>query len=337
MKNLTITLFILLNSMLTFGCTTFVLKNDSSLVFGRNLDWVSDNGVMVVNKRNMAKKSLVFSPEKATIWTSKFGSVTFNQFGKEFPFGGINEKGLVVEIMVVQGEYPEFDNRTAINELQWVQYQLDNCESIEDVIASDNDIRISVIDQNLHFLICDSSGSVAVIEFDNNGMKVYKGDDLPVPILENEPYSTSLQKSRKNQSCRFGTVSNMLKQYNGISNASAIDYSFKILDNVALDGSWSIVYDIKNMEIQFKTASNKTIRKIRVNDFDFSCEQSTLLYDLERNDKEYINSYFINFSAELNKKKFMDGVKTNDIRLPKEIFVLFYEYFDKCSCISELK
>ena len=163
MKILTITLFILLNSFLTLSCTTFVLKNDSSLVFGRNLDWVSDNGVIVVNKRNMTKTSLVFSPEKATHWTSKFGSVTFNQFGQEFPFGGINEKGLVVEIMVVAGQYPKFDKRTAINELQWVQFQLDNSRTIEEVIASDKNIRISVIDQNLHFLICDSFGNIAVI------------------------------------------------------------------------------------------------------------------------------------------------------------------------------
>ena len=46
---------------------------------------------------------------------------------------------------------------------------------------------------------------------------------------------------------------------------------------------------------------------------------------------------FINFSAEMNKNKFMDGIRTNDIRLPKEIFVQFYEYFDKCKCTAEQK
>ncbi len=335
MKSLIIALLILLNSTLGFTCTTFVLKNDSSLIFGRNLDWVSDNGILVVNKRNVAKKSLVFSPEKPTSWTSKFGSVTFNQFGKEFPFGGINEKGLVVEIMVVRGEYPEFDDRTALNELQWVQYQLDNSKTIEDVIASDERIRISAVDQNLHFLICDSSGSAAVIEFSKNEMKVYKGNDLPIPALENEPYLTSLEKSRKNQSCRFRTVSRKLKEYNLTSNDSAVDYSFQILDKVALDGSWSIVYDIKNMEIQFKTASNKSLRRIRVNDFSFSCNQNSLIYDLKRKDEGHINSYFINFSSDLNKLKFMDGIKTNNIKLPKEILVLFQEYFSKCICIND--
>jgi choloylglycine hydrolase len=27
------------------------------------------------------------------MWTSRYGSITFNQYGREFPSGGINEKG----------------------------------------------------------------------------------------------------------------------------------------------------------------------------------------------------------------------------------------------------
>lgn len=42
----------------SFACTTFVLKTTNHLVFGRNLDWVSDNGIIVTNKRNVAKKAL---------------------------------------------------------------------------------------------------------------------------------------------------------------------------------------------------------------------------------------------------------------------------------------
>jgi len=33
---------------------------------------------------------------------------------------------LVIEIMCADVSYPEFDDRPAVNELQWIQYQLDN-------------------------------------------------------------------------------------------------------------------------------------------------------------------------------------------------------------------
>lgn len=88
--SLIFTIFLFVNS---YACTTFVLKTENDLVFGRNLDWVSDNGVVVVNKRNVKKTSLIFPPEKPVEWISKYGSVTFNQFGAEFPFGGMNEEG----------------------------------------------------------------------------------------------------------------------------------------------------------------------------------------------------------------------------------------------------
>ena len=67
-------------------------------------------------------------PDGNTIsWVSQYGSITFNQYGKEFPTGGMNEKGLVVELMWLDGTiYPQPDERPAIGVLQWIQYQLDN-------------------------------------------------------------------------------------------------------------------------------------------------------------------------------------------------------------------
>ncbi len=180
---------ILIPVVQVFPCTTFVLKTKNGLFFGRNLDWVSDLGLVIINQRNLTKESFVFPPEKPISWTSKYGSVTFNQFGKEFPFGGINEKGLVIEIMVSMAEYPEVDERPVVNELQWIQYQLDNCATVEEVIQTDALLRIGQTHEILHYLICDSTGNTAVIEFIRGKMVVYKGNDLPVPVLENEEYS----------------------------------------------------------------------------------------------------------------------------------------------------
>lgn len=335
MRTLAIAILLILNSIFAHSCTTFVLKTDSELIFGRNLDWVSDNGLVVANKRNIQKSSLVFPPDLPTKWTSKYGSITFNQFGKELPFGGINETGLVIEIMLVPGDYPEFDNRTAINELQWIQYQLDNCETIEEVIASDGKIRISKIDKNIHFLVCDRFGNVAVIEFDKKGMIAYKGSDLPIPVLENDPYSESLNRNTAKENCRFNTAARLVERYNAKPQTSAIEYSFNILDKVALDGAWSIVYDVKNMEVQFKTASFRTIRKIRIHDFDFECEEKSKIYDMKLTDKGYINTLFIPYSGELNRRKFDDAIFRNGIQLPQAILNEFYVINTTCICSKE--
>lgn len=177
MKKIVVIFILLLHSIQAFSCTTFVLKDSGKFVFGRNLDWFSDNGLVLVNKRGVKKTSLIFPPEKTTRWTSRYGSISFNQFGKELPFGGVNEKGLIVEVMLVDGSYPDYDQRTAVNELQWVQYQLDNSSTVDEVIETDEFIRIRKVNQNLHYLVCNRSGETAVIEFGADGMTVYRGDD----------------------------------------------------------------------------------------------------------------------------------------------------------------
>ena len=331
-RNKVLLIALLINVFNSYSCTTFVLKHGSELIFGRNLDWVSDNGIIVENMRNVTKRSLVFTPDKSIEWTSKFGSITFNQFGKEFPFGGINEKGLVVEIMVAKADYPLFDSRPAINELQWIQYQLDNSKSIEDVINSDKILRIRKMSKELHFMICDNTGNVAVIEFRNSQMLVYRGKDLPYPVLENDVYSKSLYRYKNNESCRFATATKMISNYKPQANTSIIDYSFDILKSVVLKGSWSIVYDIKNMKIYFKTASNPNIQTIDFKKFDFNCEFPGMVYNLELNGKGNINDSFIPFNSELNENKMQSAVRSNSLKFPNNILLEFKEYYKTCKC-----
>src|SRR6266850_1892436 len=91
------------------ACTTFCLRDGNHVLFGRNYDFGIGEGLVLVNKRGVAKTSAV-SGDRPAGWASKYGSVTFNQFGREFPTGGINEKGLTVELMMLEGsEYPSRD------------------------------------------------------------------------------------------------------------------------------------------------------------------------------------------------------------------------------------
>src|SRR5215217_4577526 len=117
------------------ACTTFFLEKNGQMAFGKNYDWMTGTGSVNTNLRGLAKSSLPLDGGNILKWTSKFGCTTFNQYGKEFPNGGMNEKGLVVELMwLSESEYPAKDNRPALTVLQWIQYQLDNCSSVDEVV-----------------------------------------------------------------------------------------------------------------------------------------------------------------------------------------------------------
>src|SRR5258708_28633340 len=135
MKRIALIFSVALASLLgvinAFPCTTFVMQGDGHIYFGRNLDWDWESGLVIVNQRNIKKTAVVMPGNAPAQWTSKYGSVTFNQFGQEMPYGGMNEAGLVVENMWLdETKYPAPDSRPSINLLQWIQYQLDNCRTV---------------------------------------------------------------------------------------------------------------------------------------------------------------------------------------------------------------
>ena len=192
MKRIIFCFLLYIFAEVSIACTTFCINKNGHIVFGRNYDWVTDAGVVSTNQRDLFKTSLKGADGKTISWVSKFGSITFNQYGKEFPTGGMNEKGLVVELMWLDGSrYPEKDFRPAVNVLQWIQYQLDNSATTEEVINTDTKLCIDGGSTPLHYLVADGNGNVATIEYLNGKMVVHKGTELPFPVLTNSTYSAS--------------------------------------------------------------------------------------------------------------------------------------------------
>jgi len=110
---LRITLLLLLFSRFALAeCTSFCFCAGDSVLFGNTLDWHVGEGLVVINKRNVTKTAL-FCANPAQ-WTSKYGSVTVNQWGRELPARGMNEAGLVIGEMTLQEtRFPAPDDRPA--------------------------------------------------------------------------------------------------------------------------------------------------------------------------------------------------------------------------------
>jgi hypothetical protein len=320
-------IWIMLVSPAAFPCTTFTLQQGNRLVFGRNLDWYSGTGLVMVNPRGLEKAALVNPSEKPARWISRFGSITFNQIGRELPFGGMNERGLVVEHMTLdETEYPSKDNRYAISAFQWIQYQLDNDSTIEEVIHSDSFLRIVDANSKIHFLVCDRSGRTAAIEFLNGRMACHAGKNLPVRALANSTYEESLNcynhkcGTQSNPSLRhFCAAAELSDHADSSADDSTIACAFHMLNRVSqeLFTKWSIVYDIPGMRIYFKVFETPTIvgenkifmkqppydpptKWVEFKGLDFNCSDMAKVLDLDGDRDQSMNRYFVNYSTDIN-------------------------------------
>ena len=93
--------------------------------FGRNYDFEFGDALVVINPRGLRSDADVAGAGPKARWVARHGSLTFNQYGVGFPTGGVNEAGLVVELMWLEGtRYPETDARPALSTLEFIQYLL---------------------------------------------------------------------------------------------------------------------------------------------------------------------------------------------------------------------
>ncbi len=297
----------------TNACVTFIINTNDSLVFGWNYEFDCGSGFIIDNKKGLIKTSFVSTDEKPVKWVSKYGSITFNQWGKEFPSGGINEMGLVaVQTMFVKTQYPVQDDRLVLCELQWIQYQLDNFSSVQEVIESDKHLRISKNSIPLHFMICDKTGDMAIVEFIDGKMNCIKNSDLIYPVMGNDSYPNSLtemtkyrgyggnlvipQNSTGPKCGNFIIASDFVKKYN--RQKSIIDYSFNILSHSSEPQrtQWSVVFDIKNSKVYYKSLNSNNIKALSLFDFNYTCNTSVKLLDISAK----TSADFVNYTNQIN-------------------------------------
>lgn len=288
----------------SIACTTFCARG----VFGRNYDFETGEGMLFVNKRGLRKTAL--TSQQPASWVSQYGSVTFNQFGREFPMDGMNEAGLVVALMWLEGtRYPDADARPTVGVLEWIQFQLDTAATVEEVLANCSRVRIRQGATPLHYLVADSRGDAATIEFLGGQLVVHRGDSLPVAVLTNDTYASSfdwlsrLRREKRTPSSvssldRFARAAMLLEAPSSDPVATALS----ILAAVAQPGStrWSVAYDISNHTLHYQSQLNRARRSVDLRSLDFSCATPSQMLALDAGSGE-VGGLFVPYSYEANR------------------------------------
>ena len=288
------------------ACTSFLVSNDKRPIMGKSYDWDWGHGMVVVNPRGMKKTGMAAgATDRPPTWTAQYGSVTFNQYGREFPMGGMNEAWLAVEILWnFSADYPLPDARPSLNELQWIQYQLDNYGSVKEMVAHADEIRIAGLYAKVHYLAVDKQNHSASFSY-LDGKLVINEDTLAITnttLSKSRSYlreftgfsgSLSIPQGKKGSLDRYVITRSMLAaddQPDAVS--ERIGFAFSILDAVKTPDytQWQIVYDLASREIHFRTAVNQRLRRIRLAAFNFSCTEPVLGFPIDSKDDVFDHS-----------------------------------------------
>jgi penicillin V acylase-like amidase (Ntn superfamily) len=308
-------------------------------VHGANFDWHDGDGFIVVNKRGVRKQA-VSNPREhhnPATWTSRYGSVTFNRYGCDLPWGGMNEAGLVCSTLLLdETRYPAPDSRPSVFILQYLQYQLDTAAGVGDVLASDAVLRIRPTGNGLgaHYFFSDRKGNCAVVEFLDGRRVAYSGPSMPVKALANGPYERCLRIATKYRgfggtyalprgnlsTMRFIRTAAMLKCGGPPPQHSPVDAAFAVLESAAYRGhrttrtQWRIVFDINAGRIWYRTADRRARIRIDLDSVDFSCRSPIRLLPISSGGDRTAATGFMNFSTAVNRTMVAKLFRINPLR-----------------------
>jgi penicillin V acylase-like amidase (Ntn superfamily) len=309
---LAILLIFALLSNQALGCTTFCLRNGVDLLFGKNYDWMIGDGLIFVNKRGVHKEGT--ADRNAAKWLSTYGSVTFNQYGWENPSGGMNEAGLVIELMWLDDtEYPKAVDKPIVDVLEWIQYNLDTAATVDEVIKNSERLVISSR-VKLHYLVSDARGNATTIEYLNGKLNARTGPHLPVAALTNDTYDRSLEYSKNADPSRtlgagslqrFARAAQRTKAFDKqpLTTSEAVAYAFETLGNVAQPGytEWSIVYDQNHGRVHFRTLQSPSIKTIDTRAFDYACGGRLRMLDINAKTGGDVTPQFVDYTRAANR------------------------------------
>ena len=288
------------------SCFSFLFSDGGALVVGHNLD---DNmkvpGMIVINPRGVSKGNISYSDIKAgqitgsssrLRWMSKYGSVTYNVFGREFPDGGMNEAGLYVGEMTLMGtEWPAREDVAGFYHHHWMQYLLDNFATVDEALSS---LSTALPEGHCqwHFFLADRNGDSAVLEFIEGKPVAYSGEKLPFKILGNDRYDLEIKDIRnyegfggakkaapryEREDPRFRWAALMFKQYD--RKELPMDFAFRVLKKMDLgNNKWALVYDITGKKLYFRTSEQPSLKWIDISVLDFSCSKMTRAMDIHQ-------------------------------------------------------
>jgi penicillin V acylase-like amidase (Ntn superfamily) len=329
-------------------CTTFLAQHDGQPVVGKDYDWSQNAGLVVSNPRGLKKTALTLAASDTPLsWTAKYASLTFNQYGVEFPNGGLNDQGLTIELMWLDSTvYPAADNRPAVNELQWIQYALDEFATVAELVTMAPTIRVSPTYANVHYLVCDATSDCGAFEYLYGDLTITRGSDMIAKTLTNDTYADSAKAlatfqgfggelsmpTSQSSLDRFARASIMAKNTQGSSIPAS---AFEILDSVSQPNwtVWSIVYVPRQKAIHFRTTAMPKVKTVRLDGFALDCPATRKALDIDSDLTGDVTDQFVDYTSALDRQLLARSMSAIASNLPAGVIDLVSVYPDTCSCV----
>lgn len=304
-KSITVLIFFNLILFSYLGaCSRVFYNNKNEKIVIRSMDLNrSDRAKIVILPKGIEKKGY---PSNGLQWVAKYGSIVTTAFDNATT-DGINECGLAAHIHYSkETKYLSSPLLPKIGIHLWIQYFLDCCKNVQEVIQLASTIQVvnEEIDNEfwpLFAILEDATGNSAILEYINGKLVAHCSNSYNVAT--NDPfYSVQLQNLAKYRG--FGGSSSLpclqdsesrFVRLSALLNQKFFHWRdlFAIIKKNSYDDwqtLWISIADVKNKHYTFIRASDNQEWFFDLNKIDFS-EEYTIIDPLKEPSTHFLNQH----------------------------------------------
>lgn len=241
------------NNQSKWACTCFAALNQSrDIMLGRNFDWYFHPALLLFTDPPDGFASV------SMVDISYFGFSHDNHPNQNSqalletplsPFDGMNERGLCVGMMAVpHAEGGNDAQKVTLGSLHVIRLLLDYAKNIDDAISLLQNYNVDFQGgPPVHYLIADSTGESAVLEYINNELKVIRNETTWQVATNFLLYDKTIEQAKA--SCwRYRLSYESLQQLKG---RLTQEQGLGLLDDVSQSNTiWSLIYNSTQAEIR---------------------------------------------------------------------------------------
>ena len=237
-----------------WSCSALMVTNQNGEVFvGRNFDWENIPGMILFTDPDSGYSSVSMVPMDL-IFNKGATTATDNLkllWAPYFPVEGMNEKGLVIAELAVEGETVKDISKPSMLSLQLVRLVLDYAADLDEAVRLLGKYNNNS-SHRTHFLIADAGGNSAVIEYLEDEMVITENDD-PYQVVTNDMVYKNSPKRLSKQCNRYNYIyQNLSSNHRALSapgimmilRSVAVEKAYSSQFDIYSSTQWSVIYDL---------------------------------------------------------------------------------------------
>ena len=241
----------------SWGCSLFAaLGNGENMLYGRNFDWDYSPALLLYTDPldGYASASMV---DLAYLYDTQAEIQDLSEAPlaarlplletPAWPFDGINERGLAVGMAAVpsDGSLQIDPQKETIYSLPMIREMLDHAADVQEAVALMENYNLRFGGPPLHYLLADSTGRSALVEF-YHGEMVVTYNEQPWQVATNF-LCASEGACNRDRCWRYDTISERLEETQG---RLGMHQGMELLAEVSQEGTqWSVLYGLSSGEI----------------------------------------------------------------------------------------